>query len=188
MCGFWEKNEWKKEALESENKENLKDSERYKAALEEQMWALWFTSVPGIGRKTLYGLEKIFGSLKRAASATEEELASIMKASQIRSLREFEPTPDGLWRQCERAGVRYVTVHSYSEVEAELVLGHRKDAVGSNCNGAGSLCFPERLRQIPDSPYGLFVKGRLPDPDQPTVAIIVARVCSGYGKEAARMM
>ncbi|MCD8131876.1 MAG: DNA-processing protein DprA [Lachnospiraceae bacterium] len=188
MCGFWEKNEWKKEALESENKENLKDSEKCKAAPEEQMWALWFTSVPGIGRKTLYGLEKKFGSLKRAASATEEELASIMKASQIRSLREFESTPDRLMRQCARAGVRYVTVHSYSEAETELALGHRKDAVGSNCNGAGSLYFPERLRQIPDSPYGLFVKGRLPDPDQPTVAIIGARVCSGYGKEAARLM
>ncbi|MCD8326558.1 MAG: DNA-processing protein DprA [Lachnospiraceae bacterium] len=155
---------------------------------EERIWALWFTSVPGIGRKTLYRLEGRFGSLKRAAGATEEELSQVMKASQIRSLREFTPTPDGLLRQCERAGVRYVTGSGSGRPGTAPAPGGREEAAGRDCDGGAGLCFPERLRQIPDPPYGLFVKGVLPDPDRPTVAIIGARACSGYGRECARLM
>lgn len=46
--------------------------------------------------------------------------------------------------------------------------------------------YPKRLREIPDPPYGLFVKGRLPDPARPCVAIIGARMASAYGREQAR--
>lgn len=42
--------------------------------------------------------------------------------------------------------------------------------------------FPEKLRNIPSKPYGLFVKGSLPDPDVPSVAIVGARECSEYGR------
>ena len=42
--------------------------------------------------------------------------------------------------------------------------------------------FPEKLRNIASTPYGLFVKGRLPDPLTPSVAIIGARECSEYGR------
>ncbi len=46
--------------------------------------------------------------------------------------------------------------------------------------------YPKRLREIPDPPYGLFVKGRLPDHARPCVAIIGARMASAYGREQAR--
>ncbi|MCD7807093.1 MAG: DNA-processing protein DprA [Lachnospiraceae bacterium] len=165
--------------------ERMKEKE---GALEEQMWALWFTNVPGIGRKTLYGLEERFGSLKRAAAATEEELSQVMKASQIRSLREFTSAPDRLWRQCERAGISFVTASGCVGIRSEPASGGTKDVVDCDCSCAVSLCFPQQLRQIPDPPYGLFIKGALPDPDRPTVAIIGARACSGYGRECARLM
>ena len=42
--------------------------------------------------------------------------------------------------------------------------------------------FPSRLRNIPSPPYGLFVKGSLPDPSRKAVAIIGARECSEYGR------
>ena len=42
--------------------------------------------------------------------------------------------------------------------------------------------FPEKLKNIPSCPYGLFVKGRLPDPLKPSVALIGARECSEYGR------
>ncbi len=129
---------------------------------EENLWALWFQSVPGIGRKTIYHLEETFGSLKQAAAAPEDELLQIMRPAQIESMREFSQTPDGLLRQCERAGVKYVTVRES--------------------------CFPDRLKEIPDPPYGIFVKGALPETDRPAVAIIGARACSAYGRECARLM
>ena len=42
--------------------------------------------------------------------------------------------------------------------------------------------FPTRLKCIPSPPYGLFVKGRLPDASRPAVAVIGSRECSEYGR------
>ncbi|SHJ06505.1 DNA-processing protein DprA [Parasporobacterium paucivorans] len=49
----------------------------------------------------------------------------------------------------------------------------------------GNKLFPEKLYNLYDKPYGLFVKGRLPDPDKAAVAMVGARECSSYGKEIA---
>ena len=48
--------------------------------------------------------------------------------------------------------------------------------------------FPEKLRNIPSPPYGLFVKGTLPDPSKPSVAIVGARECSEYGRLMAEYL
>lgn len=45
--------------------------------------------------------------------------------------------------------------------------------------------YPERLHNIIDQPEGLYLKGRLPDPEGKTVAIVGARGCSYYGTKAA---
>lgn len=45
--------------------------------------------------------------------------------------------------------------------------------------------YPIRLRNIYDSPIGLFVKGTLPDDKVATIGIVGARNCSNYGKEMA---
>ena len=48
--------------------------------------------------------------------------------------------------------------------------------------------YPEKLKNIPDPPYALYVRGELPDDSKPVVAIIGARQCSQYGREVARQM
>ncbi len=45
--------------------------------------------------------------------------------------------------------------------------------------------YPRRLRDIPDPPFGLYVKGELPDDDLPAIAMVGARDASPYGLEAA---
>ena len=45
--------------------------------------------------------------------------------------------------------------------------------------------YPEDLREIAQSPYGIFYKGRITDPCKPAVAIVGARMCSEYGREVA---
>lgn len=45
--------------------------------------------------------------------------------------------------------------------------------------------FPEKLREIYRTPERLFVRGKLPDPRLPAVAIVGARMCSPYGKSQA---
>ncbi len=45
--------------------------------------------------------------------------------------------------------------------------------------------FPERLRCIPEAPFGVFVQGRLPPKDMPLIAIVGTRACTPYGEEVA---
>ena len=45
--------------------------------------------------------------------------------------------------------------------------------------------YPEKLRQIPDAPFSLYVKGQLPDPEKPSVGMVGARACSEYGRSMA---
>ncbi len=46
--------------------------------------------------------------------------------------------------------------------------------------------FPDKLKNIPNAPFAIYVKGRLPNPKLPTVSIIGARMCSDYGRFMAR--
>jgi len=45
--------------------------------------------------------------------------------------------------------------------------------------------FPKRLKNIPEPPKGIYVRGELPDDDTPTVAVIGTRNNSIYGRQAA---
>ncbi|MCL2574708.1 MAG: DNA-processing protein DprA [Defluviitaleaceae bacterium] len=48
--------------------------------------------------------------------------------------------------------------------------------------------FPTRLADIPSAPLGIFVKGILPSPKTPAVAIIGARDNTAYGSKVAEML
>lgn len=45
--------------------------------------------------------------------------------------------------------------------------------------------YPERLKEIPNSPIALFIKGNFPQKEVPLVSIIGARECSFYGMQVA---
>lgn len=46
--------------------------------------------------------------------------------------------------------------------------------------------YPEKLKNISNPPFVLYVRGELPEENKPSVAIIGARACSEYGKAVAR--
>ena len=48
--------------------------------------------------------------------------------------------------------------------------------------------YPQRLKDIPDRPIGLFYMGKLPDDMKPSAGVIGARECSFYGEEAAGLI
>ncbi len=48
--------------------------------------------------------------------------------------------------------------------------------------------YPERLRRIPGHPFAIFVKGRLPEDERKSVAIIGSRECSEYGRFMAEKL
>lgn len=45
--------------------------------------------------------------------------------------------------------------------------------------------FPQKLRILPDHPWAIYVRGRIPGEDEVMVAIVGARTCTDYGKEMA---
>ncbi|MGN1030003.1 MAG: DNA-processing protein DprA [Butyricicoccaceae bacterium] len=48
--------------------------------------------------------------------------------------------------------------------------------------------YPERLKNIPDPPPVLYVRGRLPDPEKLPIAMVGTRKASDYGMRAARWL
>ncbi len=49
----------------------------------------------------------------------------------------------------------------------------------------GTASYPEKLTNIPDPPFNLYVKGHLPDPSKLSVSIVGARKCTPYGEKMA---
>ena len=44
--------------------------------------------------------------------------------------------------------------------------------------------YPQRMKDLNDQPYALFVRGNLPKEDRVSAAIVGARQCSAYGEKA----
>ncbi len=90
---------------------------------------------------------------------SEKETAHILKAQR-------ECPPDEMWRsfteQAKKSGMRFIPYHSPD--------------------------YPERLKQIYNAPYALFVMGRLPEEGRKSVAVVGARSCSEYGRSVAQAL
>lgn len=76
-----------------------------------------------------------------------------------------------------------IAARDSSDVRAPLAS---LTAAGIGYCPSGHPGYPNRLSTIPDAPAALFYRGKLPDVHRPSVAIIGARNCSGYGRQMAR--
>lgn len=56
------------------------------------------------------------------------------------------------------------------------------DAIQIRCIEKSSPEYPQKLRNYPDMPKKLYVKGQLPNGEKPSIAIVGARMCSTYGR------
>ena len=130
--------------------------------LTEKDYALWLFNVPGIGNASADKLLCSGLSCRDVYEMRAKELSTILSSKQVRAVEQsravwdFEKEKKNL----EEKGIRFI-----SRIEPE---------------------FPEKLKNIPNAPFAIYVKGELPDPRKPSVAIIGARMCSEYGRYAAR--
>lgn len=127
-------------------------------------YAYWLCSLPGIGNRTIEKLFQRYRTPQEIFRAPEKDLEQILTKGQIESMEESRKnqTEKAVWEAYEELkhrGIGFLT---------------RKDAD-----------YPQRLKNIPDAPYGLFFKGNLPKEEQISVAIIGARECSEYGRYVA---
>lgn len=128
----------------------------------ENEYAHWLFNVPGLGNKSIDKLLCSGMKCKEIYEADPKEFKGIIQPKMIANMEESKKN----WN---------------FEEEAKKL----KDK-GISFIPRIDKRFPEKLKNIPNPPFALYVKGNLPDPGKPSVAIIGARMCSDYGRQMAR--
>lgn len=134
------------------------------AKITENEYAHWLFNVPTIGQKTIDKLLCGGRSCREVYEMEERELDGLLSKAQIKKFTESRNVWDFARERekLQKLGIRFI-----SRIDPD---------------------FPERLKNIPDPPFALYVKGELPDENRPCVAIIGARMCSEYGRFMARQL
>ncbi|SFR95782.1 DNA-processing protein DprA [Anaeromicropila populeti] len=128
----------------------------------QELW-FWMVSIKGIGTGRIDKLLSHFHSPEEIYLAGKKELLSI----------------GGIGEKCADALVnsrKEEKIHKeYMELQREGITFLTKE----------SLEYPDKLRHFGGAPYGLYVKGKIPENDKITIAVIGARNCTSYGREIA---
>lgn len=125
-----------------------------------EMW-YWLSILTRGQSDTINILISHFKDIYGIYSAREEKLLEVLGEKSLPGIRIRRDT---VRLQCEYARL--------SEGKIKFVLRDDED-------------FPKRLREIPNSPWFLFVKGELPPQACPAIGIVGSRSCSIYGSEIA---
>ncbi len=143
--------------------EETRKTEEIKKTEEMKPYQLWLCSFAGMGNKKLCRMAEQFGGAREVYFASPAQWRQALGEKQALCLQQFTETfkPWEEYEKLREQGIRLVTLSD-------------KD-------------YPRRLKEIPDAPYGLFVKGRLPG-NEPAVAVVGARDCSQYGAFVAEKL
>lgn len=129
--------------------------------MENRDYILWLCSLDVIRPDKKCSLMAYYHTAENIFKAEKKELhqLGILSENEINMLagKQKESQIQQIWEMLKTKDIRFCT----SE-EAE---------------------YPYRLLEIYDPPYGLFYKGRFPEVNAVSLAIIGARACSHYGKE-----
>lgn len=126
----------------------------------QQPYAYWLHRVERIGNAGKERLLSLFGSPKAVYGADRKALAPVLKEEQVEGL---------------------VTAKKQDVFEAYDRLGEQ----GISFYPFYHPAYPGRLREISDKPFGIYVKGQLPQREERSIAVIGARDCSEYGRYVA---
>lgn len=128
---------------------------------QEKYW-LWLLNIPGMTRNKIRKLLTVFRNPEYIYYASMEELepffCSERQKNQFLDWKDFSKI-NFLCENMEKHNIHFIYYKSNN--------------------------YPQKLLQIPDPPLGLYYKGKLPEEDKKTIAIIGARNCTRYGKEMA---
>ena len=118
------------------------------------------SSIPGVGRATFRRLVKRFGSPERALAASADELLDV----------------EGIGRKVVDA---IVSFDWREPAEREIEKASRSDVDIITMNDDA---YPGNLRDTPDPPLFLYIKGALKPEDRNAVAVVGTRRPTHYGK------
>ena len=129
----------------------------------ELPYELWLCSFPDMGNGQRLKLSEHCGGARGAYFASIDKWREVLKEKQVEALKRFTEVwrPEAEAGKLVESGIRLVTL--------------------SDSN------YPQKLKEIPDAPYGLFVRGNLPG-EELAVAVVGARDCSQYGGFVAQKL
>ena len=124
----------------------------------QKVYASWLDTIYWISSKSKYKLLDEAGSVQEIYHMDETSVASVIGQRGCERFIQHRARykPGKVWNYLVQNGISY-----------------------TYCQEAD---FPKRLTEIPDPPFGIFYKGRLPKETVPAVAVIGARKCSVYGR------
>lgn len=130
---------------------------------EDDFYWFWLSNIPKLGNVKIRELLNLFGDVKEIYSASEDLLTKSSKLT-------------------KQDVVNIMISKQENAINEKLLMMKEK---GIHFIHLDSENYPLKLKEIYDAPYNLYYKGKLPDNQAPTVAIIGARDCTNYGKEVA---
>lgn len=136
--------------------------------MEEIVYLQWLQSLSELPERMKHHIWERFPQAGRVFEAQREEWEEFLTESKasvvLKKLQETKDV-DGMYRQYQKLS-----------------------ALGISFAPITQKGYPELLREIADPPLGIYYKGKLPDPNVLTVALIGSRDCSEYGSHVARII
>lgn len=126
----------------------------------QQPYIYWLDRVEKLGHTGKLRLLEAFGSPEEIYCAKNESLSLFLTENQLYAL-EMAKNRD-IMEAYEKMGEQGIVFYPFYHPR-----------------------YPRRLLHIPDRPFGLYVKGRLPEDEKRSIAIVGARNCSEYGRYLA---
>ena len=153
--------------------------EKYGGLSSRELW-FWLSTLESVGPVTVNRLLDILGSPE---GIWETELSSLSRAAPdvINPGQEYQETPLVELKPKQLEEIDRSKCNPKAIAAKLRALG--EDEI--SFIGRNEADFPCKLRNLPDCPAGLFVKGKLPPPDMPLVAVVGARGCDEYGRQMA---
>ncbi|MDE7223798.1 MAG: DNA-processing protein DprA, partial [Acetatifactor sp.] len=118
----------------------------------------WLDNVSGLGTGGKERLLEAFGTGEGVYRAQEKHLALMLETAKLEKLLEMRQAWD-VDKEYTRMQEKQITFACIADSD-----------------------YPERLRHIPDHPFGIYYKGSLPQARSLAVAVVGARECSDYGR------
>lgn len=124
------------------------------------IYEYWFSRIQGISTAKKVRLREYYGDGKAIYNIEETKMtvSGILNDRELELLKRSkrEKNLEEKFRELQKENVRFVPVYSEQ--------------------------YPEKIRNIASHPYALYVKGKLPDEEKLSVAIVGARRCTPYGE------
>lgn len=132
----------------------------------DDYYRLWLCNIPGIGAAKQRKLLKIFGSAENIYKAGENQLSHIAGINREDASNIYKSRDKG-------------------QIDS-LICTLNKKRIGFV--HSGSPLYPHNLKNISDFPTGLYYRGKLPDSEVFSVAVVGSRVCTNYGRQLAQSL